>query len=150
MTDDIKIIQIESEVTTIKADIATLRAGQAALQSDIRELKAHDKASDAKQTEILTAVYKVGERIISVEARTVSAERKLIEQKGEQKELAIKLSDQNEAQLGMLRAIQDEQIRRSAEKAYGEKAISRIPLLITLTTVLGAVLNWYLVSKGSK
>lgn len=144
MSDDTyRIIQLETEVATIKADVGGIK-------SDIRELKAHDSKSDEKQAEILRAVYSVGEKIIPVEARIASAERKLLEQKAEHKEYAVKSSEQAEEQIAMLRAIQDEQLRRAAEKAYSEKALSRIPLILTLLTALGAVFNWYLASKGMK
>ena len=138
-----RISSLEHEISLIKADVGGIK-------SDITELKLHDSKSDEKQTEILRAVYSVGEKVIPIEARIASAERKLAEQKGEYKEFAMKLTEQNEHQLEMLRAIQDEQIRRAAEKAYSERALSRIPLLLTLLTALGAVFNWYLVSKGSK
>lgn len=144
MSDDThRIIQLETEVAAIKADVGSIK-------SDIRELKAHDSKSDEKQNEILRAVYSIGEKIVPVENRIASAERKLAEQKAETKECMVKLSDQNDIQLAMLRAIQEEQIRRAAEKAYSEKALSRIPLVLTLLTALGAVFNWYLVSKGMK
>lgn len=144
MSDDThRIIQLETEVAAIKADVGSIK-------SDIRELKAHDSKSDEKQNEILRAVYSIGEKIVPVENRIASAERKLAEQKAETKECMVKLSDQNDIQLAMLRAIQEEQIRRAAEKAYSEKTLSRIPLVLTLLTALGAVFNWYLVSKGMK
>lgn len=144
MSDDtLRIIQIETEISALKAEVGGIK-------SDIKELKAHDSKSDEKQSEILRAVYSVGEKVIPIEARIASAERKLLEQKGEHKEFAMKLTEQNENQIEMLRAIQDEQLRRATEKAYSDKALSRVPLLLTLLTALGAVFNWYLVSKGSK
>ncbi len=144
MSDDThRIIQLETEIAGIKADVGGIK-------SDIRELKAHDSKSDEKQAEILRAVYSVGEKIVPVEARIASAERKLIEQKAETRDCMVELSDKNDIQLAMLRSIQDEQIRRAAEKAYGEKSLSRIPLLLTLLTAFGAVFNWYLSSKGMK
>lgn len=144
MSDDThRISQIEIEVAAIKADVGGIK-------SDIRDLKTHDAKSDEKQNEILRAVYSIGEKIVPVENRIASAERKLAEQKAETKECMVKLSDQNDIQLAMLRSIQEEQIRRAAEKAYSERALSRIPLILTILTALGAVFNWYLVSKGSK
>lgn len=143
MSDDTRIIQLETEISAIKADVGGIK-------SDIKELKLHDSKSDEKQSEILRAVYSVGEKVIPIEARIASAERKLAEQKAEHKEYATESREHAEAQIAMLRAIQDEQLRRATEKAYGEKALSRIPLLLTLLTALGAVFNWYLVSKGSK
>lgn len=143
MSDETKLIHIESEIAALKVEVGGIK-------SDIRDLKAHDAKSDDKQSEILRAVYSIGEKIVPVENRIASAERKLAEQKVETKECMLKLSDQNDIQLAMLRSIQDEQIRRAAEKAYSDKAMSRIPLLLTLMTALGAVFNWYLVSKGMK
>lgn len=143
MSDETKLIHIESEIAALKVEVGGIK-------SDIRDLKAHDARSDDKQSEILRAVYSIGEKIVPVENRIASAERKLAEQKVETKECMVKLSDQNDIQLAMLRSIQDEQIRRAAEKAYSDKAMSRIPLLLTLLTALGAVFNWYLVSKGMK
>jgi hypothetical protein len=144
MSDDtLRIIQLETEISAIKADVGGIK-------SDIKELKLHDSKSDEKQSEILRAVYSVGEKVIPIEARIASAERKLLEQKVEHKEYAMESREQAEAQITMLRAIQDEQLRRATEKAYSDKALSRVPLLLTLLTALGAVFNWYLVSKGSK
>lgn len=144
MSDDtLRIIQIETEISALKAEVGGIK-------SDIKELKLHDSKSDEKQSEILRAVYSVGEKVIPIEARIASAERKLLEQKAEHKEYAVKSSEQAEEQIAMLRAIQDEQIRRTAEKSYSDKMLSRVPLLLTLFTALGAVFNWYLLSKGTK
>lgn len=143
MSDETKLIHIESEIAALKVEVGGIK-------SDIRDLKAHDSKSDEKQSEILRAVYSIGEKIVPVENRIASAERKLAEQKAETKECMLKLTDQNDIQLSMLRAIQDEQVRRAAEKAYSDKAMSRIPLFLTLLTAFGAVFNWYLSSKGMK
>lgn len=147
-TDEIKLIHIESEIASIKTAQASQEIRLVALQSDIKELKSHDAKSDERQNVILDAIRSIGDKILPLSTRIDSAERKILAVKEESQASANKLATQNERQLEMLREIQDEQIRRAAEKAYGEKSLARIPLLLAITTALGAVLNWYLASKG--
>ena len=148
MSDETKLIHIESEIASIKIAQASQEGRLAALQSDIKELKAHDSKFDERQNVILDAIRSLADKILPLSTRIDSAERKILAVKEDAQASASKLASQNDRQLDMLREIQDEQIRRAAEKAYGEKALSRLPLLLTLVTALGAVLNWYLSSKG--
>jgi len=148
MTDETKLIHIESEIASIKTAQASQEVRLMALQSDIKELKVHDSKSDERQNVILDAIRTLTDKILPLSTRIDSAERKILAVKEDAQASASRLASQNERQLDMLREIQDEQIRRAAEKAYGEKNLARIPLFLAIATALGAVLNRYLASKG--
>lgn len=134
MSED-KITQIEIELSGIKVDVH-------ALKSDINELRQHDARLERKLDEIISWVRTVGDKIISLDHRIGSGERKIGEHSAMQTDITRRLQEQNAAQMQILLELKATSVEKATQKELVGASRTWITFSIVIVGALSAAFNW--------
>lgn len=143
MSTDDKIVQIEVELSSIKVEVHSLK-------SDIKELRQHDARLERKLDEIITWVRGVGDKIISLDHRIGSGERKIGEHTAMQTDISRRLEEQNEAQMQILLELKASSVEKATHKELVGASRTWITFSIIVVGALSGLVNWIITHGAHK